>query len=148
MWVTVAVSSASSASWAARTVTVCGELQSVVPNIRLAGSAVTPELPAGSLMVTVTAAVGWVSSTAVYVCELPSVMVSDTVESVTPVPSSSKIVSAVALVEPELTPSGRVVPMLSLTPSPSSFSVSCVAVKPNVWDVSPESKVTFNGTPE
>ena len=40
VWVTVAVSFSASASCAALTVTVCGVLQSVEANVRLAGSAV------------------------------------------------------------------------------------------------------------
>ena len=63
-WVTVAVSSSASASCAAFTVTVLGEFQSVDENVRLAGSAVTSVLD-GSLMVTATLAVGWLSSTMV-----------------------------------------------------------------------------------
>ena len=65
VWVTVAVSFSASASCAARTVTVCGVLQSVEANVRLAGSAVASVLSVGSLMVTVTLAVGWLSSTMV-----------------------------------------------------------------------------------
>ena len=61
VWVTVAVSSSASASCAAFTVTVFGVFQSVEENVRLAGSAVTSVLD-GSLMVTVTSAVGWVAS--------------------------------------------------------------------------------------
>ena len=84
----MAVSSSASASCAAFTVTVLGEFQSVEENVRLAGSAVTSVLD-GSLMVTVTSAVGWLSSTMVYVPELPSAMVSELSETETPAPSSS-----------------------------------------------------------
>ena len=65
VWVMVAVSSASSASWAALTVTVWATLQSVVVKVRLAGSAVTSVLSAGSLTVTVTSPRGWLPSTTV-----------------------------------------------------------------------------------
>ena len=65
VWVTVAVSSSEPESWAALTVTVCAVLQFVVVKTRLAGSAVTSVLSAGSLTVTVALAVGWEASTTV-----------------------------------------------------------------------------------
>ena len=58
MWVTVAVSPVASASCAALTVTVCAVFQSVEVKVRSAGSAVTSVLSVGSLIVTVTAALG------------------------------------------------------------------------------------------
>ena len=61
MWVTVAVSSAASSSCLADTVTVCAVLQVDALKVRLAGSAVT-SVSAGTLTVTVTLSVGWVSS--------------------------------------------------------------------------------------
>ena len=146
MWVTVAVSSSASASCTAFTVTVFGEFQSLEENVRLAGSAVTSVLPDGSLMVTVTSAVGWLSSTMVYVPELPSPMVSAAAETETPASSSSSMLTVVVTVVPTLTPAGRLVPKPSSTLSPSSSMVSCVAVKVIVFDVSPVSKVTLPGT--
>ena len=44
-WVMDAASSTASASWAARTVTVCGVLQLLVVKVRLAGVAVRSLLP-------------------------------------------------------------------------------------------------------
>ena len=97
MWVTVAVSFTASASCAACTVTVCGVLQSVEENVRSAGSAVTSVLPVGSLMVTVTSAVGCVSSTMVYVPLPPSATVSAVSKTVTPAVSSSVTVTSTLL---------------------------------------------------
>ena len=59
-------------------------LQFEVVNVRLAGFAVTSVLSVGSTMVTVTVAVGWVSSTTVYVFVPPSLTVSDVGVTVTP----------------------------------------------------------------
>ena len=145
MWVTVAVSSSASASCTAFTVTVFGEFQSLEENVRLAGSAVTSVLPDGSLIVTTTSAVGWLSSTMVYVPELPSPMVSAAAETETPAPSSSSMLTVVVAVVPALTPMGSV-PKPSSTLSPSSSSMSSVALNVIVFDVSPASKVTLAGT--
>ena len=146
MWVTVAVSSSASASCAAFTVTVLVELQSLEEKVRMAGSAVTPVLPDGSLMVTVTSAVGWLRSTMVYVPELPSPMVSAAAETETPASSSSSsMLTVVVAVVPALTPPGSV-PKASNTLSPSSSMESCVALNVIVFDVSPASKVTLIGT--
>ena len=146
MWVTVAVSSSASVSCAASTVTVFSELQSLEENVRSAGSAVTSVLPDGSLIVTVTSAVGWLSSTMVYVPELPSPMVSAASETETPAPSSSSMLTVAGV--PALTRDGRFGPKASFTLSPSSSTLSWVAVKVNVFDVSPALKVTSAGTPE
>ena len=65
MWVSVTASSATaSSSSAAVTVTVCGWSQFVVAKVRLAGLTVR-SVPDAPLTVTVTAAVGWESSTTV-----------------------------------------------------------------------------------
>ena len=50
-------------------------------------------------------------------------------------------------VVPAVTPAGSV-PKPSLTDSPASTAVSCVAVKVISFSVSPLSKVTLAGTPE
>ena len=47
-----------------------------------------------------------------------------------------------------VTPLGRLAPKLSCTPSSSSSTLSSVAMKVIVWLVSPEAKVTLDGTPE
>ena len=83
MCVTVAVSRAASLSSAAETVTVCAVSQSEAVNVRRAGLAVTSVL-VGSLTVTVTVAVGSVSSTTVYVFVPPSLTVSERGVTVTP----------------------------------------------------------------
>ena len=62
--------------------------------------------------------------------------------------SSSVMVTALVAGLPAVTPVGSVAPKLSLTLSPSSSTVSWAAVKVNVLEVSPLSKVTFCGTPE
>ena len=111
----------------------------------MAGSAVTPVLPDGSLMVTVTSAVGWLSSTMVYVPELPSPIVSAAAETEIPASSSSSMLTVVVAVVPALTPPGSV-PKASNTLSPSSSMESCVALNVIVFDVSPASKVTLIGT--
>ena len=49
---------------------------------------------------------------------------------------------------PSVTPAGKVLPKVSFTDSPSSSTVSAVAVKVKVFSVSPELKVTLAGTPE
>ena len=54
--------------------------------------------------------------------------------------------TTVSLVVPSLTPVGRV-PKVSLTDSPSSSSVSAVALKVKVLEVSPLLKTTLAGTP-
>ena len=61
----VAVSSASSASWAALTVTVWATFQFWSVKVRVVGSAVTSELSVGSFTVTVTSPRGWLPSTTV-----------------------------------------------------------------------------------
>ena len=53
----------------------------------------------------------------------------------------------VSLVAPSVIPVGSV-PKVSLTDSPSSSTVSGVAVKVKVFSVSPELKTTLAGTPE
>ena len=146
MWVTVAISSSASTSCAASTVTVCVELQSLEENVRLAGSAVTSVLSDGSLMVTVTATVGWLSSTIVYVPELPSPMVSAASETETPAPSSSSMLTVVVAVVPALTPVGSGVSKASSTLSPSSSMESGVAMNVIVFDCSFAVKVTLVGT--
>ena len=62
--------------------------------------------------------------------------------------SSSVMETVVSLGVPAVTPAGSIAPKLSLTPSPSSLSESSVAMKVIVWLVSPEAKVTIEGTPE
>ena len=54
------------------------------------------------------------------------------------------VVSSVA--PPETLPGS--IPNSSFTLSPSSSTVSCVAVKVNDLEVSPEVKMTLDGTPE
>ena len=93
MCVTVAVSCEASPSSAAETVTVCAVAQFEVENLRFAGFAETSVLSVGSTMVTVTAAVGRVSSTTVYVFVPPSSTVSDVGVTVTPAVSSSVTVT-------------------------------------------------------
>ena len=115
-------------------------------NVRPAGSAVTSVLD-GSLMVTVTSAVGWLSSTMVYVPELPSAMVSELSETETPAPSSSVMLTVACVVVPSETAGGSV-PKASSTLLPPSSTSSWVAVKVIVCDMSPVLKVTFAGTPE
>ena len=57
--------------------------------------------------------------------------------------------TTVSLVVPSVTPVGRLsVSKVSFTDSPSSSTVSAVAVKVNDFSVSPELKVTLAGTPE
>ena len=58
------------------------------------------------------------------------------------------MLTVVAAGVPALTPASGREPNPSRTLSPSSLSVSCVALKMNDWDVSPASKVTLDGTPE
>ena len=58
------------------------------------------------------------------------------------------MVTVASSVVPAVTPSGSVVPKLSLTLSPSSSTVSWAAVKTKVFSVSPLPKVTLGGTPE
>ena len=82
----------------------------------------------------------------VYVPELPSTIVSESLETETPGVSSSVMVTVVVAGVPALTPLGRFVPKPSSTLSPSSSMESCVAVKVIVFDVSPVSKVTLPGT--
>ena len=147
VWVTVAVSSSASASCAAFTVTVFGVFQSVEENVRLAGSAVTSVLD-GSLMATATLAMGWLSSTMVYVPELPSAMVSEASETETPAPSSSVMLTVACVVVPSETAGGNVMPKLSLTLSSSSSTSSWMASKVMVCDICPVLKVTLGGTPE
>ena len=53
----------------------------------------------------------------------------------------------VPLLVPAETWSGRV-PKLTLTLSPSSLAVSCIAEKLKVFSVSPLLKTTLGGTPE
>ena len=67
--------------------TVCAVLQSSAVKVRLAGDAVTSVLSTGSLMVTVTTAVGALASTTVYVPVPPSSMLSAVSETDTPAPS-------------------------------------------------------------
>ena len=93
MCVTVAVSCEASPSSAAETVTVCAVAQFEVENVRLAGFAETSVGAVGSLMVTVTASDGSVSSTTVYVFVPPSSTVSDVGVTVTPRVSSSVTVT-------------------------------------------------------
>ena len=69
----MAMTIAGAMSCAASTVTVCAVLQSSAVKLRLAGDAVTSVLSTGSLMVTVTTAVGALASTIVYVPVPPSV---------------------------------------------------------------------------
>ena len=59
--------------------------------------------------------------------------------------SSSVMETVVSLVEPAVTPSGSM-PKESFTFSPSSSTVSWVAVKVMVFSVSPLSKVTLLAT--
>ena len=61
--------------------------------------------------------------------------------------SSSVMFTVVVAGEPALTPVGSV-PKLSFTLSPSSSTVSSVAVNVNVFDVSPLANDTLAGTPE
>ena len=60
-WVMEAASFTASASWAARTVTVCAVLQLLVVKVRVAGDTVTSELPVLVTLIT-TSEVGCVSS--------------------------------------------------------------------------------------
>ena len=53
-----------------------------------------------------------------------------------------------SLVEPSVTPAGRVLSKPSLTLSPSSLSSSAVAVKVKDFSVSLALKTTLAGTPE
>ena len=62
-------------------------------------------------------------------------------------PSSSRIFTVVSSLVPSDTLDGSV-SNSSLTLSPSSSSVSWVAMKVNDLEVSPELKVTLDGTPE
>ena len=50
--------------------------------------------------------------------------------------------------DPALSAASGREPNPSCTLSPSSLSVSCVALKANDLDISPASKVTLDGTPE
>ena len=79
----------------------------------------------------------------------PSVTVYDAApkETVTAGSSLSVMVTVVVEVVPAVTPVGGV-PKPSATVSPSSSTVSSSAVKVNVLEVCPASKVTFAGTPE
>ena len=61
--------------------------------------------------------------------------------------SSSVMEMVVSLVVPSVTPVGRV-PKVSFTLSPSSSTLSEVAVKVKLFSVSPLLKVTLAGTPE
>ena len=53
-----------------------------------------------------------------------------------------------AAVVPALTPVGSEAPKPSSTLSPSSMTMSAVAVNVNVFEVSPEANSTLDGTPE
>ena len=143
----MAVSSIVSSSCATFTVTVCAVLQLLDEKIRLAGSAVTSVLTDGSLIVTVTLAVGWLSSLIVYVPEPPSSMVRPNSETVTPATSSSSMLTVAVAVAPAVTRGGSV-PKPSSTLSPSSTIMSSVGVNVNVCSVSPELNIKFAGTPE
>ena len=68
-------------------------------------------------------------------------------ETVTAGSSSSVIETVVSLVVPAVTPVGKE-PKPSLTFSPSSSTVSAVAVKVNDLEVSVAANVTLAGTPE
>ena len=61
--------------------------------------------------------------------------------------SSSVMATVVSVGVPSLTSGGRV-PKVSRMLSPSSSTVSCVAVKVKAFDVSPALNVTFAGTSE
>ena len=61
--------------------------------------------------------------------------------------SSSVMLTVVWVVVPVCTVAGSV-PKVSRTLSPSSSTVSCVAVKVNAFEVSPALNITFAGTPE
>ena len=63
-WVMDAASFTASASWAARTVTVCAVLQLLVVKVRVAGDTVTSGLPLLVTLIT-TSEVGWASRTTV-----------------------------------------------------------------------------------
>ena len=52
------------------------------------------------------------------------------------------------MVVPSVTPAGRVLPKVSLTDSPSSSTVSAVAVKVKDFSVSPALNTKLAGTPE
>ena len=58
------------------------------------------------------------------------------------------IETTVSFVVPSVTPAGRVLPKVSFTDSPSSSTVSEVAVKVKLLEVSPVLKTTLAGTPE
>ena len=62
--------------------------------------------------------------------------------------SSSVMLTIASLVEPLVTPVGRLDPKVSFTLSPSSFSSSEAAEKVKLSSVSPATKVTLAGTPE
>ena len=85
----------------------------------------------------------------VTVCVPPSATVDDgcSNDTVTCGSSSSVMVTVVSVGVPALTSGGRV-PKVSRTLSPSSSTVSCVAVKENAFEVSPALNITFAGTPE
>ena len=58
------------------------------------------------------------------------------------------MVTVLSAGSPAVTPSGRVAPNVSFTFSPDSTRLSSTAAKSKVFSVSPDSKVTFSGTPE
>ena len=80
---------------------------------------------------------------------LPSATVYDPCSklTVTAGTSSSVIDTTASLVEPSVTPAGRV-SKASLTLSPSSLSLRRVAVTVKVFSVSPALNTTLAGTPE
>ena len=58
------------------------------------------------------------------------------------------MLTTASLVEPLVTPVGRLDPKVSFTLSPSSSTVSCAASTVKLFSVSPLLKVTLAGTPE
>ena len=98
---------------------------------------------------TTTVRSGSALSVTVTVCVAPSatVYVPCPKLTVTAGTSSSVMLTVVSLGVPALTSGGRV-PKPSFTLSSSSSSVSWVALKVNVFAVSPLLKVTLAGTPE
>ena len=124
----------------ALTVTLCALFHAAGMKVRVAGSNVTSGLSDAGVTVTVT--VGRVFSVTWYVALRPCTTLSIWGVTLTPDPSSSVMLTVA--VAPALTRSGSV-PNPSSTLSPSSSSVSRVAVKVMVRSVCPVAKVTVAG---
>ena len=127
----------------ARAVTCCG-LQSAGVKVRVGGENVTRGLSDAG--VTVTSLSGRVFSATVYVVLLPCTTLIERGETVTPGSSSSVMLTVVSFGVPVFTRSGRPVPNPSSTLSPSSSSLSYVALKVSVRPVCPLANVTLDGT--